>query len=196
VNPYRVIVADPPWAHDDALGRRGAAHQYPVMTLEELCAFHLPAIADDALLFLWRLSSMIGDALILAWAWGFRPVSEVVWCKRTKLDKPWFGMGRTMRNAHESALVCVRGRGSRIAINRGIRSVFSAPVPLDDAGNHIHSAKPDEFFDQIVEPLIGGVTEGGPCLELFARRRRAGWDQIGFGLPPATSADDDAWGYR
>lgn len=193
---YRVIVADPPWAHADALGQRGAAHQYPVMGTAELCAFVLPPVADDALLFLWRLASMIADALTVAKAWGFRPVSEVVWCKRTKLDKAWFGMGRTMRNAHEIAMVCVRGRSSHVAVDRGIRSVFTAPVPVDADGDYIHSAKPQEFFTEVVEPLIGGVVAGGPCLEMFARTRRAGWDQIGNQLPPITDDDEYVWGYK
>jgi len=180
---YRVIVADPPWAHRDPLGRRGAAQQYSVMSTNALCAFELPAFADDSLLFLWRLASMLSDAYLVATAWGFRPVSEVVWCKRTKLDKAWFGMGRTMRNAHEIAMVCTRGRSSLVAVDRGIRSVFTAPVPVDADGDYIHSAKPQEFFTEVVEPLIGGVVAGGPCLEMFARTRRAGWDQMGNQLP-------------
>lgn len=194
MTPYRVIVADPPWAHGDALGARGAASKYPVMPTADICAFEIPPIADDAILFLWRLASMIPDALLVAQHWGFRPVSELVWYKRTKLDKPWFGMGRTVRNAHETAMICVRGRGSVVAIDRGVRSVFEAPMPVDDEGDYIHSAKPDEFFD-LVHRLIGGAIEGGPCLELFARRRRADWFQLGNELPPLDTADEDAWGY-
>lgn len=196
MNPYRVIVADPPWAHRDALGPRGAARQYPLMTVDEICNYALPAIAKDALLFMWRLSSMVPEALLVAEYWGFRPVSEVVWYKQTKLGKPWFGMGRTLRNAHETAMVCARGRASRVAIDRGIRSVLVAPVPVDDEGDYIHSAKPDEFFTRIVEPLIGGPVEGGPCIELFARRRRRDWDQVGNQLPPIELPfDADVWGY-
>src|SRR5678815_2358755 len=116
-------------------------------------------------------------------------------CKRTKLDKAWFGMGRTVRNAHETAMICARGRSSRIVRSRAIRSVFEAPVPVA-FGAYVHSAKPDEFFSDVVHPLIGGPVDGGPCLELFARKRRAGWDQIGNQLPPPDATnDDDVWGY-
>lgn len=179
MNAYRCIVADPPWSPRDKLpGKtRGAARQYPVMTTPEICAFladnHI-IVADDAILFLWRLASMQQDALDVAHAWGFRVLSEVVWQKLTKRGKPWFGMGRTVRASHETALVCVRGRASKVIVNRGVRSTFTAPVPVGRDGKYIHSAKPDAFFEEIVEPLVDG-----PFLELFARKRRYGWTAIG-----------------
>ena len=179
---HRVIVADPPWAPRDKLpgSGRGAAKHYPVMTTAQLLGY-LPAlelqskvrIAGDALLVLWRLASMQMDALDVVRAWGFRQVSELVWRKLTRTGKRHFGMGRTVRNEHETALICVRGRVSRVIQSHSVRSVFSAPVPCDKNGRPIHSAKPDEVFP-IVEELAGG-----PGLELFARKRRDGWQQIG-----------------
>lgn len=215
MKPYRVIVADPPWAPKDKLpgDTRGAAHQYPVMSTSAIEAY-LPgsdlSISPVSILFLWRLASMQRDALIVASAWGFRVLSEVVWCKQTKAGLPWFGMGRTVRASHETALVCVRGPAIELIQNHGIRSVFEAPVPtyppghpdigrwmgpdepLHDgetpaqrrrirAGDYIHSAKPPEFFWKIVHPLVGSC---GPNLELFARERRPGWDAVGNQLPP------------
>lgn len=225
----RCIVADPPWAPKDKLpgAKRGAARQYPVMPTPqivgladvniagELRVYGAP-VADDAILFLWRLASMQQDALDVARGWGFRVLSEVVWQKLTNYGLPWFGMGRTVRASHETALICVRGRASRVVRAKNIRSTFSARVPmiepgdprigtpyLDDdgepvtskkgkvrlyrAGDCIHSAKPDAFFDEIVEPLIGGAGSG--CIEIFARRRRAGWDAIGNQLPAPTYAE-------
>lgn len=184
--PVRVIVADPPWAPRDKLpGKsRGAAKQYPVMATPNICALadvtHRSSlnlmgelVDSDAVLFLWRLSSMQRDAIAVAEAWGFRVVSEIVWRKLTVSGKEHFGMGRTVRGTHETALVCVRGRSSRVVTSRSVRSVFSAPVPSVN-GRPIHSAKPDEFFE-LVEKLCGQ----GPYLELFARKPRAGWRQIG-----------------
>lgn len=187
----RCIVADPPWTPCDKLPgpSRGAARQYPVMTTPEICALadvnicgelriYGEAIADDAVLFLWRLGSMQRDALEVAEAWGFRDIGEVVWNKETKLGKRWFGMGRLTRGAHETALVCVRGKYSRLRKSKAIRSSFDAPVPVDARGRYIHSAKPERFFTDIVEPLVEG-----PYLEIFARRRRPGWAAIGNQLP-------------
>ncbi len=185
---YRCIVADPPWAPRDKLpGKtRGAARQYPVMKTEDICRFvHEIDIADDAILFLWRLSSMQADALRVAEAWGFDIKSEVVWRKVTKRGRLWFGMGRTVRASHETCLIGVRGRASQLVVGKNIRSVFDAPVPVGPNGKYIHSAKPPEFFTQIVEPLIGC---DGPRLELFARQRRARWDAIGNQLPGLEAA--------
>ena len=184
--PFRCIVADPPWAPRDKLpGKgRGAAKQYPVMSTPMISGY-LPmlerelAIARDALLVLWRLASMQDDALQVAKAWGFRVVGEVVWQKLTVNGKPHFGMGRTVRGSHEMALICVRGRSSKVITSHRVRSVFAAPVPSIN-GRPIHSAKPDEFF-AIVEELCAG-----PRLELFARKRRDGWQQIGNQLGART----------
>lgn len=189
---YRCIVADPPWAPDDQLpgDTRGSSRNYNVLTQAQLEGFlsdqaHARAltISLNAILFLWRLASMQTEALAVVNAWGFRQLSEVVWCKLTKEGKPWFGMGRTVRGAHETALICVRGPATRLIAAKNIRSVFEAPVPVDARGDYIHSAKPPEFFSQVVEPLIGGTARGGPCLELFARRRRPNWHAIGDQLP-------------
>ncbi len=190
---YRCIVADPPWAPRDKLpGKtRGAARQYPVMRTANVMAFLVDqqiAVADDAILFLWRLSSMQQDALDVAKAWGFDAKSEAVWQKLTKRGLAWFGMGRTVRASHETCLICVRGRASMVVVGKSVRSTFAAPVPVDADGRYVHSAKPDAFFTQIVEPLIGLPYVGGPCLELFARRRRARWDAIGNQLPAALEA--------
>ena len=184
--PFRCVVADPPWAPRDKLpGKsRGAAKQYPVMSTDEIISltagFEAPYVRrimgqqvdENAVLFLWRLASMQDDALRVAAMWGFRVVSEIVWQKLTVNGKPHFGMGRTVRGSHETALICVRGRSSRVITSHRVRSVFAAPVPSIN-GRPIHSAKPDEFF-AIVEDLCAG-----PRLELFARKRRDGWTQIG-----------------
>lgn len=206
---FRCIAADPPWAPRDKLPgpRRGAARQYPVMPTAAIMRFPLPPIAELAVLFLWRLASMQTDAIAVAEAWGFRVVSEVVWCKLTKHGRPWFGMGRTVRASHETALVCLRGSAAQLIESRSIRSTFAAPVPtyaaghpcigqplLDEdgepmqdrrgrprvirVGDYIHSGKPEAFYDDIVEPLVRG-----PYVEIFARRRRARWHAIGNQLP-------------
>lgn len=170
---YRVLCADPPWKFNDKLpGKtRGASRQYQTLDLQQLMWFELPPLADDAYLFLWRVAAMPFDAIMLAQAWGFTIKSEIVWLKRTKKGKPWFGMGRHVRASHETAIIAVRGKPQRKVKN--IRSVFAAPVPVGADGKYIHSAKPEEFYD-IVEQLAPG-----PYVELFARRQRPGWTCLG-----------------
>lgn len=94
--------------------------------------------------------------------------------------KRHFGMGRTVRNCHEVAIVATHGRPVRL--DGGVRSAFDALVSTDAQGKVIHSAKPPEFF-AIAEKLYGG-----PRVELFARSRRVGWDCYGneLGDSPAT----------
>jgi site-specific DNA-methyltransferase (adenine-specific) len=150
----------------------------------ELRIYHKP-VAPNAILFLWRLASMQGDALAVVRAWGFEVKSEVVWQKLTKFGRPWFGMGRTVRASHETCLIAVRGRASKVIRARNIRSSFSAPVPVDILGRYIHSAKPAAFFDDVVIPLVGYVKS----LEIFARTRRPGWDAIGNQLPEERHAE-------
>lgn len=163
------ICADPPWRFGDKLpGKgRGAAKHYKTLTVDDICNHwygDIARAAPDALLFLWRVSSMQQEALDVIKAWGFVLKSEIVWQKLTKHGKHHFGMGRYVRASHETCLIAVRGK-PRI-LTRSIRSTFEAPVG-------VHSAKPDAFFD-IAEDLCAG-----PRVELFARRQRAGWLCLG-----------------
>jgi len=164
--PAKVLVADPPWKFGDFLpGKgRGASKHYGCLSLSEIMRFPLPPIADDCVLFLWRVSSMPQEALDVVKAWGFKPYAEIVWRKMTPRGKVAFGMGRRVRMAHETCIIAERGRPK--PISRSERSVFDAVVGQ-------HSAKPDEFY-QIVERMYGG-----PRVELFARRRRDGWQCFG-----------------
>lgn len=62
--PFRVLTADPPWSFGDKLpgALRGAEKNYSVLTIDGICKFELPMLADDAWLFLWRVSSQVEDA--------------------------------------------------------------------------------------------------------------------------------------
>jgi N6-adenosine-specific RNA methylase IME4 len=173
VTPFRVLVADPPWKFGDKLpGKsRGAAKNYDVMTTREICQLALPPLADDAYLLLWRVSSMVEEAYEVVRMWGFVPKSEIVWEKVTAHGKPWFGMGRHVRAAHETAILAVRGRPR--PVSRSVRSRFAAVVGA-------HSGKPEVFYE-LVEKLAQG-----PYCELFARRQRAGWTCLGNQMPTPT----------
>lgn len=179
-DPFRVVVADPPWAFGDALPGpgRGAAKHYELLTVDQIAARqfvggHLlssGAVADDAYLFLWRVSAreLVEAAYAVCRAWDFDPVTERVWCKETKNGKQHFGMGRHLRMAHETAIMATRGKPKPVA--RNVRSVLHA------VASRRHSEKPEEFYAD-VERL-----SPGPYLELFARRARHGWTCVGSEL--------------
>jgi N6-adenosine-specific RNA methylase IME4 len=172
--PASVLVADPPWSFDDDLpgDGRGASKHYDVLTLDDILRFRLPPLRDDCVLLLWRVASMQEEALQVVRAWGFeKPKSEIVWNKETKTGKRHFGMGRYVRDEHETCLIARRGKWQPSGpLARSTRSTFRAPVGE-------HSAKPDAFYD-LVESWAAG-----PFAELFARRRRSGWMQYGMELP-------------
>jgi N6-adenosine-specific RNA methylase IME4 len=180
---FNVVVADPPWKFGDTLpGKgRGAAKHYDVMTAGDICRLTLPEIADDAHLFLWRVSSMQQEALDVVREWGFTVKSEIVWLKKTKNGKDHFGMGRHVRLAHEVCLIATRGKGAGI-VNRSQRSIFPTEIEGEFEGaTGIHSRKPPEFF-KIIEGLFAPNVHR---LELFAREARSGWTTIGNEVPGA-----------
>ena len=193
--PFNVIAADPAWKFGDKLpGKgRGAEKHYDVMTVGDICNLQLPPIADDAHLFMWRVSSMQQEALDVVRSWGFTVKSEIVWLKKTKNGKDHFGMGRHVRLAHEVCLIATRGRGAGV-VNKSQRSTFSTEIELTaeelaqctEVGDGefegivgVHSRKPPEFF-QIVEGLFAPSVNR---VELFAREKRPGWTVIGNQVP-------------
>lgn len=208
---FSVITADPAWLFDDKLpgANRGANKNYREQHVDDIAdrrhfSFEWPQLAEDCILFLWRVSSQVEEAYRVARAWGFEPKSEVVWNKRTKHGKKWMGMGRTGRQSHETCIVATRGRSANVVHDKGVRSTFSAKVPVYEAdhpkvgtplldrhgnerfnkktgkrlvikaGDYIHSAKPEEFYAKVVERMCRG-----PYVELFARRTRPGWTTLG-----------------
>ena len=173
---YRTIVADPPWRYDTTRGittrTRGdgtyapeAAHNYPTMTAAEVAA--LPVrdwLADDAHLYLWVTNPMLPVAFPIVEAWGFRYTTLLTWRKLGTL-----GMGYYFRGDTEHVIFGVRGKAP-IPADRRARNWFAAPKTG-------HSRKPDAFYEMVerVSPE--------PRLEMFARRRRYGWDVWGNEAP-------------
>lgn len=171
--PFRVVVADPPWPFDDKLPgkHRGAARNYRCMSVNDICRFPLPPLAADCVLFLWRVAAMQQAALDVARIWDFTVKTELIWLKKTSAGSRWFGMGRTLRAEHEACLVGTRGRPQ--PLNHSTRSTFVTDFEGLSAPVGRHSEKPEEFY-RTVESLLAG-----PYVELFARRQRSGWTCLG-----------------
>lgn len=96
-------------------------------------------------------------------------------------DKLHFGMGHYTRNSHESCIIATKGKTKELVRDHSIRSVFFAPV-------REHSEKPRKFYE-LVERMANT-----PRLELFARRRRMGWDSHGHEVdvrrPPPVEVEE------
>lgn len=167
---YDVILADPPWAFevwnkDTGAGRSAESH-YPTMSTQDICQLPIPA-ADNCALFLWSCWPTLPDALDVVSAWGFTYKTIAwVWVKAKESGMGFFtGMGYYTRGNTEPCLLAVRGRMP--VDDHAIQSLIYSPV-------REHSRKPDEQYAKI-DRLYPNTRR----LELFARRRREGWDAFG-----------------
>lgn len=194
---YRTIVADPPWpVHAMRRAKVLAGEHYPVMQIDEIKALPIaPLAAEDGHLYCWAVLPMMAEAYDVVRAWGFAPVTLLTWCK------PGPGLGGGYRGNTEHLIVARRGeafynptcstcggrargarkcscevpewryRGERTVYTRQFESVAEGTWYV--SGRREHSAKP-ELFQDLIEQM-----SPGPYLELFARRRRMGWDVWG-----------------
>jgi N6-adenosine-specific RNA methylase IME4 len=168
---WRGILADCPWQWDSAGGFRGATTQYyPTMPLYELLTLPVGQIAtDDAFLFHWVPPALLKEGIAVLEAWGFSYKTNIVWDKLTH-----YGRGAYVRTVHEHLLVGVRPKTPRHFLDNDVLSM------IRERRSRRNSEKPP-----IVHELIQRATNG-PYIELFARKRVAGWDCYGNQL----AADD------
>jgi len=177
---YRTIVADPPWKLQ--LGptltekRVKPALEYPQMEQHQLLNLPVGLWGEDkAHLYLWATNSTLGDALELAKVWGFKYSCLITWLKRrvpgegsdgepSAWDDRWQGLGRYYRITTEHVVFAVRG---------GLDVMHKDQVNFFYAARGRHSEKPAAFYD-MVERM-----SPGPYLDVFARKRRLGWDVFG-----------------
>lgn len=169
---YSVILADPPWSYEvwnkDTGSGRSAESHYSTMSLGDICELPVQEIAaDNCALFLWAVWPSIFDAKIVIDAWGFT-YKTIAW-EWVKLNKSsiglFTGMGYYTRANTEPCLLAVKGRMAVCA--HDVLSVIMSPV-------REHSRKPDEQYEKIAR-----LYPEGDRVELFARRKRDGWDSWG-----------------
>lgn len=169
---YGVILADPPWSYKNAGCRGAASNQYE--TQGDSWVHDLPInelAADDCVLLLWSVWPKLPECMATVAAWGFEYKTGFPWVKVSSVSDDMFGgvrfdcpygIGFWVRGASEPILVCTRGKVS--PPSDGWIGLLSP--------NLKHSRKPESIY-QVAESMPG------PYLELFARRRREGWDAFG-----------------
>lgn len=183
---YDVIVADPPWSFGDTLKKmkrpvkRSAVSQYKVMSIDEIMSMDVPSLAasNGCILVMWVPSSLLQEGMKVLNAWGFTFKGTYVWVKLKKdhdkeknvNKRTRVGMGRLFRQSHEIALVGVRGSVYKKLKSKSQRSVSFAL-------NEGHSIKPGNLQESLDE-----MFPDAEKIELFARRKRAGWDALGDGV--------------
>lgn len=163
---YRVIYADPPWQYADTGATNspsygGTRWHYPSMSIDELCALPVFALADDdAVLFLWVTSPMLKNAFRIIEAWGFDYKTSFVW------DKVRHNFGYYNSVRHELLLVAGRGKSTP-----DTKTLYDSVQSIERTE---HSAKPDEF-----RRIIDDLYPVGRRIELFARCEADGWERWG-----------------
>ncbi len=173
---FGVILADPPpsfevWSSDTGMDRAAANH-YPTESLAAIKALRVADIAaSDCVLFLWATNPMLPQAIETMTAWGFAYVTNWVWVKTKAITGYW------NRGKHELLLLGTRGKVVAPAQGEQWESVLVG-------ANAKHSAKPEEVY-LMIESYFPHV----PKIELYARRRRPGWEAWGNEVWPSQTND-------
>jgi N6-adenosine-specific RNA methylase IME4 len=169
---YKTILADPPWDYRNGGNGKARAH-YDLMTIDQLCSLKVKEIAeDDSVLILWSTWPQVEGAMRVISAWGFEYVSGFPWVKLyddplcdvfgNVVMRPTYGTGYWIRGCSEPVFVCKRGNA---------RPVETSWMGLISKRME-HSRKPDTIYEY-------AESFPGPYLEMFARRKRPGWDVFG-----------------
>jgi N6-adenosine-specific RNA methylase IME4 len=154
---FGTLYLDPPWRFENQGTRGSTKKHYPTMSLEEIRALPVGALAaPNAHCHIWATKDFRRAAEDLLTAWGFRYASEMVW------DKGLMGMGNTYRVQTEYCLLGVRGKATRFR-EKNVRNILQVPRRPQ------HSQKPEEMR-RIIE-----ANSPGPYLELFGRSPVRGW---------------------
>ena len=177
---FATVVIDPPW--DVALGPVFAVNPggglfapdltYKRLSLEELAALPVgETLADDGLLFCWTIEQFLYDTPALLEAWGCPKWFTMTWHKTNGPQFP----GKP-KYTGEWCLVGRRGRPA-FTNTKAFSTVNTWPVTG-------HSRKPEGFYD-----LLRRVTPG-PRLDIFGRRRIAGFESWGNEAPEGVALPD------
>lgn len=177
---YRTIVLDPPWSENGGGKiKRGADRHYKTMSEKQILKVvtESGAFTPDkkcCSLWMWATANYLDDALWLMERLGAEYVTNAVWVKaRTRPTSPlavypeWPGLGQRVRMCHEHLLF---GRIGKVPVPPPERRLPSVIYAQRSA----HSEKPDEAY-KLIETHDGA----GRKLDMFARKKRDGWDVWG-----------------
>lgn len=168
---YSAIMLDPPWPVTHKANGKHKAPPYALMPIAEIAALPIPEIAaSDCKLFLWTTNAMLPEAIAMIRLWRFQYKMAYTWCKS-------YGMGRSPLVATEHCLIATIGQPPT-PLMKG-KALFNHRLTT---GKLRHSEKPDECIADI-EKIAGS----GLKIELFARKRRPGWDAWGNELQPSVN---------
>jgi N6-adenosine-specific RNA methylase IME4/ParB-like chromosome segregation protein Spo0J len=164
--PFELILADPPWTYGSPDSPYSPEQHYPTLSTGEIKSLSVPA-AENCLLFLWAVNSLLDEALEVLRTWGFEYRNNMVWVKTDGI-----GPGVWLRQRHELLLIATRGSVAPPDPQQRVDSVIEAPRTR-------HSEKPPHA-QQRIEAMYPHFSK----LELFARTTRPGWTSWGNQATP------------
>lgn len=161
---YKTILADPPWQQTMTGKYKAVKNQrperipYPTMSVDEIARLPIGDFAElDCHLWLWTTNQFIEAGFRVMRAWGFKYLAPIHWVKPS-------GTGNYFVHRTQTVLFGYRQR-CVFPLRRYAQNVLEIR-----ANPKRHSEKPDATYEYIE------AISPGPRLELFARRRRPGWD--------------------
>jgi N6-adenosine-specific RNA methylase IME4 len=166
---YDLIVIDPPYKIKKITHRlrpNQVKMDYPMMSLEEIKSLPIQSIANDKCwLFLWTTQKYLFQAKELLESWSFKYLATQVWQKTfgRSAGMPLFGF----RWNAEFILIGY----NKIKPDLWIKGKSLIPLVFQ-AENIRHSEKPSLFYEQIKDL-------GNNRIDIFARKKRLGWDVWG-----------------
>lgn len=175
---YKTIVVDPPWQYGKWGKASPAAYlvsgikestnkvapmPYETMSLIDIEKLPVLSIADtNCELYLWTTQKYLPAAFRIVESWGFKYCQTLTWCKAPR------GLGQGGVYCPTTEFLILGRRGCMPKVRRVDTTWWQVKRP-----HNLHSTKPEVFQD-----IIETVSEP-PRIELFARRKRHGWDVWG-----------------
>ena len=172
---FATVVVDPPWPMAKILRDwrpNQVALDYPTMSVIEIAALPVPnVLAHDAFVFLWTTQRFLPFAIDIVQDWGCDYRMTMVWHKAGGIKPPSY----PMFNAEF------------VVVGAKLLPKFTDTLGFRLANNWprgAHSEKPEGFYD-----LLRRVTPG-PRLDVFGRRRIAGFTSWGDEAPEGPALPD------
>lgn len=166
---YKTILADPPW-NESGGGKikRGADKHYPLMKTDDIITLMKDDLKDKinedgCHLYLWVTNNFLQDGFKVLDALGFKYITMITWMK----DKQ--GLGQYYRGLTEHCLFGRMGMLPYKVIDNKRQQGKTGFIERKT----IHSKKPEIMY-QMIEKV-----SYEPRYEMFARKRREGWDVTG-----------------
>ena len=186
---YKTIVIDPAWKLCSGGSKSLAVHtHYQVQTTAEIIQtvkswIEEYPISEEAHLYLWTINPYssgytngIRDGIKVCEAIGFKPISNLIWCKPQNNPTP-YGLRSTEicifatrhRKGYHKRIMYGGSNDQYSVAKNGLKKSRDWFV----ADRREHSRKPDEFYKLVTQ------RSNGPYLEMYSRTERKGWTTLG-----------------